>query len=61
MALRLSEGLGSAGYADLTVTASLCLIDGRYDNGQVVLESWPTGREQNDDSQAPAGEILLIL
>ena len=61
MALRLSEGLGSARHAYLAVAASLCLIYSCDDNREVAFDSWPTGREQNDDRQTPVSEILLIL
>lgn len=59
--VRLSEGLGSARHAHLVVAAFLSLIDCCNDDGQMALDSWPTGGEQDDDSHAAAGKVLLIL
>lgn len=39
----------------------MCLINGHHNKRYVALDSWPTGREQNDDGQATTGQILLVL
>ena len=46
---------------DLAVTASLGLIDRSDNAGQLGLNSWPTGCKQDNDGNATAREVLLVL